>query len=205
MTDQQPRRAQVSVAIVGAGYIADFHLAALRALPGVEVRAICDLNGALAARYARAHGIPRSYSQLDEMLRQEQLDVVHVLTPPHVHARNGQQVLAAGVDALIEKPLCHSAEDCQTLTQQATDAGRALGVSHNFLFYPIYERLVSDVQEGRLGQIDQVDIVWNKELGQLRGGPFNAWMLQTPTNILFEVAPHSLAHVIHLVLSLIHI
>jgi len=41
--------------------------------------------------------------------------------------------------------------------------------------------------------------VWNKPLGQLKGGPWGAWMLQHPHNILFEVAPHCFAHLAHLV------
>jgi nucleoside-diphosphate-sugar epimerase len=190
--------ATTNVAILGAGYISDYHLTALRRLPNVQVRAICDVNRALAQQFADAKGIPLVYDNLDTMLATEQLDAVHVLTPPHIHFPTASKILAAGVDAFIEKPLCHTVDLCQQLQQIAKTHGRTIGVSHNFLYFPAYERLLADVRSGRLGQIDQIDIVWNKELGQLRGGPFGAWMLQSPTNILFEVAPHSLAHVIHL-------
>ncbi|HAX76125.1 MAG TPA: dehydrogenase [Cyanobacteria bacterium UBA11372] len=188
----------VAVALLGAGYISDYHYSALRFLPNVEVRAICDLNRTLAQQFGAAKGISKVYGDLGEMLSQEQLDVVHILTPPHVHFPTACQVIEAGVDALIEKPLCHTLAHCQELRQRAAAAGRVIGVSHNFLYFPVYEKLVSDLRSGRLGQIDQVDIVWNKELGQLKGGPFGAWMLQTPKNILFEVAPHSFAHLVHL-------
>lgn len=198
MTDSNAQSKPVAVALLGAGYIADFHLQALRLLPNVEVKAICDLNRTLASQFASSKGIPNVYADLGEMLSREQLDVVHILTPPHVHFSTGCQIIEAGVDALIEKPLCHTVANCQELRQRAETAGRALGVSHNFLYFPAYEQLVSDLRSGRLGQIDQIDIVWNKELGQLKGGPFGAWMLQTPKNILFEVAPHSFAHLAHL-------
>jgi nucleoside-diphosphate-sugar epimerase len=188
----------IAVALLGAGYISDYHYSALRLLPNVEVRAICDLNRTLAQQFAAAKGISKVYGDLGEMLAQEQLDVVQILTPPHVHFPTACQALEAGVDALIEKPLCHTVAHCQELRQRAAAAGRVIGVSHNFLYFPVYEKLVSDLRSGRLGQIDQVDIVWNKELGQLKGGPFGAWMLQTPKNILFEVAPHSFAHLVHL-------
>ena len=189
----------VKVALLGAGYISDFHHAALKLLPNVEIRAICDLNRSLVQQFAEAKGIPNVYFDLGEMLEKESLDVVHVLTPPHIHFQTSSQILEAGVDAFIEKPLCHQVSLCQQLRQKAVETGRSIGVSHNFLFFPAYEKLVEDVRSGRLGQIDQVDIVWNKELGQLKGGPFGAWMLQTPKNILFEVAPHSFAHAAHLV------
>ncbi|NEQ26562.1 MAG: Gfo/Idh/MocA family oxidoreductase, partial [Microcoleus sp. SIO2G3] len=188
----------INVALLGAGYISDFHYEALKRLPDVQVRAICDLNRSLAQQFAEAKGIPNVYFDLGEMLEKESLDVVHVLTPPHIHFQTSSQILAAGVDTFIEKPLCHLVSQCQELRQKATEAGRSIGVSHNFLYFPVYEQLVADMKSGRLGQIDQVDIVWNKELGQLKGGPFGAWMLQNPKNILFEVAPHSFAHAVHL-------
>ncbi len=189
----------VAVALLGAGYISDFHHSALKALPNVEVRAVCDLNRRLAEQFAQAKGIPMVYSDLGEMLAKEKLDVVHVLTPPHIHFKTSSQILEAGVDAFIEKPLCHRVTDCQALRQQATAQERIIGVSHNFLYFPVYEQLVDDLRSGRLGRIDQIDIVWNKELGQLKGGPYGAWMLQTPKNILFEVAPHSFVHLVHLI------
>lgn len=189
----------VDVALVGAGYISDYHLKALRAQPGVRVTAVCDVNEGRAQRWAQGNGIPKAYGSLATMLGSERLDAVHVLTPPQFHIEPGLMVLEAGVDVLMEKPLAHTTEGCQRLREAAVRKGRALGTSHNFLFAESYERLVADVKSGRLGQIDQVDIVWNKELGQLKGGPWGSWMLQHPRNILFEVAPHSFAHCMHLV------
>ncbi len=106
------------------------------------------------------------------MLEAESIDVVHVTTPPHVHAGPVEQALRAGVDVLVEEADgAHSSELCRKLAQVAKQEGRAFGTSHNFLYYEAHERLVSDLRAGRLGQIDQVDIVWNKELGQLRRAP----------------------------------
>ncbi|MGF1469604.1 MAG: NAD-dependent epimerase/dehydratase family protein [Sandaracinaceae bacterium] len=193
------RSTPVAVGLVGAGYIADYHQAALRAQRNVEVKAVCDLSPSRAERFASAHGIPGAYTDLSAMLGAERLDVVHVLTPPQAHVGPARQVLEAGVDALLEKPLAHTVEGCRELRDAAERTGRALGTSFNFLFFDAYERLVDDLRSGRLGAIDQVDIVWNKELGQLKGGPYSAWMLQHPSNILFEVAPHAFAHAQHLV------
>lgn len=189
----------LSVAILGAGYIADYHIAALRRIPNLEVRAVCDLNRTLAEQLAQSKGIPKVYGDLGEMLATEKLDAVHVLTPPHIHFPTAKQIVAAGVDAFIEKPLCHTVETCQQLKQLAQESGRSIGVSHNFLYFPAYEQLVADLRNGNLGNLDQVDIIWNKPLGAVRGGPFGLWMLQTPTNILFEVCPHSFSHAVHLV------
>jgi len=189
----------IVVALLGAGYIADFHLKALKRLPQVEIKAVCDVQYSLAEKYAKAKGIPAAYGNLKEMLEKEKLDVIHILTPPHIHYQNGCQIIEAGVDAFIEKPLCHQVSDCQDLIERANSKGRVIGVSHNFLYYPVYEKLVKDLKNGRLGKIDQIDIMWNKELGQIKGGPYGSWMLQNPKNILFEVCPHSFVHLLDLV------
>src|SRR4028118_1446182 len=103
MAASNRRSDPVAVALLGAGYIADFHFSALRLLPHVEVRAICDMNRGRAEQFAKAKGIPSAYADLGKMLSCEQLDVVHVLTPPNIHFETGSQVIEAGVDALIEK------------------------------------------------------------------------------------------------------
>lgn len=188
----------ISVGLLGAGYISDSHLSVLRKMPGIQVKAICDLNQQRAEQFAKDNGIKNFYSDLAEMLSHEMLDVVHILTPPHIHYANGLQVIEAGVNALFEKPLCHTVQYCQILQRKAQEKGVKIGVSHNFLFTPPYEKLLADVHSDRLGRIDQIDIVWNKELGLLQGGPYGAWMLQSPQNILFEVAPHACMYVVNL-------
>lgn len=186
------------VALVGAGYIADFHYKAIRAV-GAEVVGICDLAAARAESFAKGHGIDAHFTDVAAMIEQTRADAVHVLTPPNAHLQPGVAALEAGADLLVEKPMCHTVEACESLSTAATAAGRALGVSHNFLFTEPYERFVGDMKQDKFGELDLVEIVWNKELGQLKGGPFGAWMLADPRNILFEVAPHCFAHAVHLV------
>ncbi|MFO0636457.1 MAG: NAD-dependent epimerase/dehydratase family protein [Nannocystaceae bacterium] len=189
----------IRVGLVGVGYIADYHFNAVAGVPGARVTAVCDVTQARAQRFADAHGVEAAYGSVAEMMKAGSLDAVHVLTPPHLHEEPTRIVLEHGADALVEKPLCHDSGATGRLRALAAERGRALGCSHNFLFLPAYDRLVADLRGGRLGAVDQLDIVWNKPLGLLKGGPFGAWMLQTPTNILFEVAPHSFAHLAHLV------
>lgn len=190
----QPRR----VALLGAGYISKFHAEALRSVPGVQLCAVCDADLGRASALAKAYAVPKSYGNLATMLTEEKLDAVQVLLPPAAHAEVISSILQAGVNVLTEKPLCISASDCRTLGAEAAKLGLLLGVGNNFLFSPRYERLLADFRQGRLGRVDQIDIVWNKELGQLKGGPFGGWLFAHPANVLFEVGPHSFTHLVHL-------
>ena len=133
------------------------------------------------------------------MLSEGQLDAIHVLLPPDLHAQAAGEIIDARVDVLLEKPMAIEADACQDLIDRARTAGVKVGVGHNFLFAPIYERLKQDLASGRLGRPDEITISWNKGLGQLQSGPFNLWMLREPANILLEVGPHSVAHMLDLV------
>ncbi len=189
---------QKRVAILGAGYIADYHRDALRLIPDLQLMAVCDLNEARAQRFAGSAGIDQVYTDLKKMLEKEELECVHVLTPPADHFGPAKQVLEAGVGVYIEKPLCANSKDCDELVSLAKSRGLSLGVSHNFLCAEPYERLLDDLKERRLGRLDQIDIIWHRALPQIKSGPFSSWLFASPKHILFEVAPHCFAHALHL-------
>src|SRR5262249_38857856 len=138
------------------------------------------------------------YSDLDAMLAAGGLDAVHVLLPADLHFDAARRLLEAGLDVLVEKPLCPTVDECAALAGIPRRQGRPVAVSHTFLFCPVDERLKAALAAGLLGRIEHVDVVWRKELGLLRSGPFGAWMFRAPGNVLLEVGPHSTAHLLDL-------
>jgi nucleoside-diphosphate-sugar epimerase/predicted dehydrogenase len=188
----------LAVGFLGAGYIADWHAAALRTVRGVTLTAVCDRDEGRARAFATRHGVSRVYTSLGTMLSEGGLDSVHVLLPAEAHARTAGEIISAGLNVLLEKPMAVSAEECGGLIEHARSAGVKLGVGHNFLFASIYECLKHDLAAGRLGRLDEVTVTWNKGLGQLVTGPFDLWMLREPGNIILEVGSHSVAHMVDL-------
>src|SRR3546814_20849721 len=77
---------RIRVAVVGAGYVANHHLAALGSVAFVELVGICDTNLDAARSMAVRHYIPLVVADLAELLEQSPPDAVHVLTPPASHA-----------------------------------------------------------------------------------------------------------------------
>ncbi len=187
------------VALLGAGYIADWHAQALKSVAGVELVAVCDQAQSKAEALATRFGVPSVYGSLATMLEGEKLDAVHVLTPPDRHHQTARAVIDAGVGVFLEKPMCTRVEDCNDLLQHANACGVRLGIGHNFLFAPIYEQLRQAVRSGRLGRIDQVTVSWRRPLPQALFGPFDIWMLRDPRNILLEIGSHPLSCVLDLV------
>jgi predicted dehydrogenase/nucleoside-diphosphate-sugar epimerase len=192
-------RAARRVALVGAGYIADWHAKCLASVAGVDLIAVCDPLLSRAQSLADRFGIARTYSSLEAMLAAEKLDAVHILIPPDRHFGAARAAIESGVSVLLEKPMCDHASDCEKLAQLAEQRGVRLGVGHNFLFSEPYEKLRRDVRNGVLGPVDQVTITWNRFLPQSVHGSFDIWMLRDPRNIMIEVGSHSVAHMLDLV------
>lgn len=189
---------RIRVGLLGAGYIVDLHVEALARVDQVDIVAVCDLSIARAQQVAGQLPAAKAYSDLASMLESENLDVVHNLSPPEAHFATSTQILEAGVDAYVEKPFCTTSDDSCALTELAASKGRVLAVSHNFLWAQNYRKLKEDVDAGKLGRIDHVNIVWQKELPQIEAGATDAWMFKSPTNILGEIGPHPLGHLLDL-------
>ena len=188
----------LSIGFLGAGYIADWHAAALRTVPGTNLAAVCDRDEGRARAFAARYNITRVYGSLGALLSDGQIDAIHVLLPPDLHAQAAGQIIDAGLDVMVEKPMAVTVDECENLIERARSNGVKLGVGHNFLFAPIYDQLKEDLAAGRLGLPDEVIVTWNKGLGQLHSGPFNLWMLREPGNIILEVGSHSVAHMLDL-------
>ena len=187
------------VALLGAGYIADWHAKCLKSVADVELVAVCDQAQERAEALAARFGIAKSYASLAAMLQAEKLDAVHILLPPDLHFAAASAVIEAGVSVFLEKPMCESAGLCDQLVQEAADRQVHLGVGHNFLFSLPWEQLRRDVRSGILGRVDQIAITWNRFLPQSAFGPFDIWMLRDPRNIMLETGSHLVAYMLDLV------
>jgi predicted dehydrogenase/nucleoside-diphosphate-sugar epimerase len=187
------------VALLGSGYIADWHARCLASVKDVELVAVCDRVLPRAQALASKYGVAGVYGSLEAMLVAEKLDAVHILLPPDLHFDAARTILAAGVNIFLEKPMCERAEECDLLVALAAERGLRLGVGHNFLFAATYEKLRRDLQSGVLGKIDQVNIAWNRVLPQATHGPFDIWMLRDAKNILIEIGSHLISQMLDLV------
>ena len=78
----------IQVGLVGTGYIADWHAKALDTIHGVKLAAVCDKDLARAQAFASRRPGVRAHDSLEAMLddSQPELDAVHVLVPPDLHA-----------------------------------------------------------------------------------------------------------------------
>jgi predicted dehydrogenase/nucleoside-diphosphate-sugar epimerase len=155
---------------VGAGLIATYHLRALQRLTGVKVIGVCDLDRQRAVACASQFGVARTCGALDELLALGP-DVVHVLTPPALHADQAVAALQAGCHVYVEKPLATSVEDCDRIIAAAMAAGRQVCVGHSLLYDPFVGRALKLARSGRIGRVLAVDHHRSQEYPPYYGGP----------------------------------
>jgi nucleoside-diphosphate-sugar epimerase/predicted dehydrogenase len=188
----------IRAAIVGTGYIADFHARAIRNAEGIELVAVCDANETVAKAFAANWAVP-TYASLEQLLAEQRIDVVHVLVPPDLHHRLAKTALEAGTNVFLEKPMAVSAEETRELLSLATAKGLTIGVNHSMLFEGAFQRLRDHVSADDLGPLDHVTINYFVEVPLIRFGPFANWMLREPGNLLLELGPHPISGLIDLI------
>jgi predicted dehydrogenase len=168
MTSHAPRK--LRVAVVGAGYVATHHLAALSRLDFVEIVGLCDSNRGAADALAARFGVAKVAASLAE-LADTAPNVVYVLTPPASHAALAVQAMDMGCHVLVEKPMADSAADCEAMLAKSKATGLTLGVNHSDLFDPMLMQALDTAKSGAIGDVLSVDIIRNSEYPPYAGGP----------------------------------
>ena len=142
-------------AIVGAGFMGGVHARAIRVSGGRVVAATA--SGPDRAEAARtAVGAERAHPDLAAVLADDEIDVVHVCTPNHLHAPMAAAVLAAGKHVVCEKPLATDAATAAELEAAATTSGRVATVPFVYRFHPVVREARARVRAGALGQVHLV-------------------------------------------------
>src|SRR5260221_10982486 len=117
------------VGIVGAGNISEFHIAAVRDVPEVELVGLTDLDPARAEATGARLGVT-VHRSLEELVAAG-ANVIHVLTPPHAHAAMALEAIGLGCHVLVEKPLAEDGADARRIGAAAAARGGVATVNHS--------------------------------------------------------------------------
>ena len=121
------------IAVAGAGAFGKNHLRVVHELDSAGLAGVFDTNSARAQETAKPYGCP-VFSNLDELSRNA--DACIIATPTVTHSELGCQLMEAGLDVLIEKPIAHSIKAARALMQTAAHEKRILQVGHLERFNP---------------------------------------------------------------------
>lgn len=153
------------VGIIGLGFMGKMHFRCYRALTGVELVAICDIDkakfqntGGTAGNIQGADGLLdftgiSLYDDFDKMLAEADLDVLSVTLPTYKHPEYAIKALNAGVNVLCEKPLALSVAEGERIVAAAAKSGKRLQVGHCIRFWPEYAKTKQIIDSDEYGKV----------------------------------------------------
>ena len=92
------------VGIVGLGAISNRHIDAILSTDGFELVSVCDIDKKITKSFSKRLSV-NGYVDLDNMLKNEKLDMVSILTPNSTHYDNMKTCIENNVNFLVEKPV----------------------------------------------------------------------------------------------------
>jgi predicted dehydrogenase len=151
------------VAIIGTGGIAHAHAEALAGLSAkAELVAVADVDEGRARAFADRFGAARSYADAEALFEGEDLDLVHICTPPQSHVPLALLAQRAGVPALVEKPIALSLREIDELVASEAATGVPVLTVFQHRYGAAALRLRRLVEAGALGrpQVATCETLW---------------------------------------------
>lgn len=178
----------IGVGLVGYGYWGPNLARNFAAQPDCVLAAICEKNPVRAELARRHFPAARVSAEVQPLLADPSIQAMLIAVPVSAHFELARQALEAGKDVLVEKPLTASVAEARELIKLAERRGRLLAVDHTFLFTGAVQKIKQLVASDALGKIIYIDSV-----------RINLGLFQHDVNVIYDLAPHDLAIVSHLV------
>jgi predicted dehydrogenase len=179
------RKKEVRLAIIGTGRMAGYHAERFQIVKHCRIVAAVDVDRERAETFCKQHGIPESYSTLEDLLARADVDAVSNVTPDAFHAPVSVQCLKAGKHVLCEKPLALNYPDALRMVATARKTGLINMVNFSYRDWPCIQAVASLVQRGTLGEMRHIEASYlqswlpSKYWGDWRTTPTWLWRLSS--------------------------
>ncbi len=171
----------LKAAVIGVGSMGRHHARVYTELAQTTLVGVADVNADLAQTFGERYSVP-AYEDYHKLLECERPDIVSVVVPTRFHREVAEQVMEAGVDVLVEKPIAATVDEAEALIACAARLQRKLMVGHIVRFSPVVQALKKHLDAGKLGKIFQIVC--------RRVGPFPARVRDV--GVVIDLAPHDL-------------
>lgn len=144
---------QYNFAIIGCGVISKKHAKCIEEIPNAKLVAVCDNVKEKAKDLASKYNADY-YTDYEEMLKRDDIDIVNITTPSGFHADPGIAAAQAGKNVIVEKPIEVTLEKADKLINACRDAGVILSPISQHRFDHDIELLKKTVENGKLGKLN---------------------------------------------------
>ena len=155
---------RLAIGIVGSG-IGRQHLAAYASLPDkFEIVAVCDIDPSKGSALAKEYNFPRVVTELADLCRMDDVDVIDICTPSFLHHEQTLQVLEAGKHVVCEKPVASSLKEVDEIIAAEKRSGKRVMPIFQYRFRSGLQKLKRLVTEGVAGRayLTTVETAWRR-------------------------------------------
>ena len=184
---------KLKVGLVGVGAISGMHIPAWMSMEDVELVALCDVRPAQMEKYPDV----RHYTDFDQMLASETLDIVDICLPTFLHVEYARNAMQLGIHVLCEKPLSLHREDVEPLYALAKEKNVRYMVAHVVRFWPGYEALKEIYDTKKYGKLISGTM---QRMGQFPQWSWNGWMQKEECSgmVPFDLHIHDLDFLVYM-------
>lgn len=187
----------MKVALVGTGTIAETnHLPILISNPDVDVVAVCDSNEKRLSRVTEKFKIKNKFTNMDEMLKSTNADIIDITTPGYTHYDIAMKSLLANKNVLLEKPATLKTIEAEKLEDESNKCNLKLAVCQTYRYSEPAIRFKNIQQEGGIGSIDRIIAIQHGST--IFGMAPWFWNEDISGGILFELGIHAIDLQCHL-------
>ncbi|MDL4821096.1 Gfo/Idh/MocA family protein [Actinomadura opuntiae] len=160
------RASRLRAGLVGAGMIASVHARAAR-LNGAQITGVAASTPERSRQAASRLGADRAFDSPQQLIESDDVDIVHICTPNHLHAPLASAALQAGKHVVCEKPLAMDTAQATALAGQARSAGLIAAVPFIYRYYALVRHARARLQDDDPG-----------DLRLIHGGYLQDWLLE---------------------------
>ncbi len=197
------QRTTVRWGILGCGDVTEVKSGpGFRKARGSALIAVMRRNGALAADYAKRHGVPRWYDDARALVADPEVDAVYVATPPGSHLELAYLVAAAGKPCYMEKPMARHTPECDAMISAFAAAKQKLFVAYYRRAMPRFEKVRELATGGAIGRLTGITYRFATPTPANSDPAQNAWRVAAAHaggGLLLDVGSHVLDFLDHCV------
>jgi xylose dehydrogenase (NAD/NADP) len=139
-----------------------------------ELVAVASRDEQKARAYAKEYRIPLSFSSYEAMLASDQVDVVYISLPNHLHAEWMIRAMQAGKHVLCEKPFVLSIKEMDEVTRVKQETGSKILEAFMYRYHPQTQQVIELISDGAIGEVELVEGVFQfplKDASNVRWNP----------------------------------
>ncbi|MGM0474072.1 MAG: Gfo/Idh/MocA family protein [Bacteroidota bacterium] len=161
-------------AIFGCGFWSQFQLGGWKELEGAECVALYNRTKSKADDLARRFGISRTYDDPEELMRNEELDFIDIITDVDTHAQFVDLGAKHGKDVICQKPMAPDFQTARHMMEVTREAGVKYFIHENYRWQPQFRRVKQLMDEGTIGKPFRCLSRWNTAFPVFETQPFLA-------------------------------